>query len=236
MDLTPVSLVLAVSTAWATLFLGVLSPPALRLQSWEILKVCGAWMLVALTPPSSIFHWYFIFAFICLVAWVHLRRDRVLAAKTWLSFASGLGISLGVIFFIQAAPVLCPASLPLRSYLLLLASIYLGGAVSGLAYVRFVLSRDPTPHVRGGGYAKLLFILTIAWALVFALESREVMTNSLPRSGFADHANLLCIPILLLPVLAIGALYTNRSTTTRIWATVSLLAFGTNVFARWLLM
>jgi hypothetical protein len=174
MDLTPVSLVLAVSTAWATLFLGVLSPPALRLQSWEILKVCGAWMLVALTAPSSIFHWYFIFAFICLVAWIHIRRDRVLAAKIWLSVASGLGISLGVIFFIQAAPALCPADLPLRNYLLLLASIYLGGTVAGLAYAGVVLS--------------------------------------------------------------IGALYTNRSTTTRIWATVSLLTFGTNVFARWLLM
>jgi len=57
----------------------------------------------------------------------------------WLSLASGLGISIGVMLTLAVTPRAYPPNLPALNQALLLASIYLGGAVIGLAYVCFAL-------------------------------------------------------------------------------------------------
>jgi hypothetical protein len=235
-DPTLPSFVLAVSTAWAAIFLGFLPAQTLRLDSREVLKLGGGWMVVGLTSPPAIRHWYFIFALVCLGSWIKLRTDRALAGKIWLGIAGGLGISIGVIFFIQAAPAVCPLALPPRDYLLLLASIYLGGAVTGLAYAGHVLARSS--QVRARGYARLLTVLAISWCAVVAAELRLIspsVMDSLPPQR--DGLLVAMLLTTILSFLAFQATCTQASGRAKwIFATVTILAFGAQFLARRLIL
>jgi hypothetical protein len=236
MDLTRVSLVLAVSTAWATIFLGALPASALRRNAEEALKAAGAWVVVALCSPRAILHWYLIFAFLCLLAWRHIRHDRALTGKVWMAIASGLGISLGVVFLIQVAPEVCPPSLSPGRCLLLLASIYLGGAVAGLAYATCLLCDDEEARGFASGYARLLVGFTLIWLGVAAMELR--LTTNPARPFHAVDPRVLLLPFVVmaalsfLPVIRTG----SRVRARRIFAVIAGLALGTQLLARELLL
>jgi hypothetical protein len=238
MDLTRVSLVLAVSTAWATIFLGALPASALRRYSREVLRAAGAWVVVALCSPPAILHWHLIFAFLCLLAWRHIRHDRALTGKVWMAIASGLGISLGVVFLIQAAPEICPLGLPSEKYFLLLASIYLGGAVTGLAYAACLLSDDEEAGGLSSGYARLLAGLAFFWIVVAAMELR--LTPDRAPLFHAVDPRILLLPLILIAALSFLSLQAIRvGSRTRAWrisAVTAVLAFGTQLLARELLL
>ena len=141
MDLYPFNLVLAVATASATIFLGFLPTKTVPSTFFarEAVKAFGAWIIVAFSSPSAIVHYPGMLAFFCFASWWNFRRDHALAGKMWLSLASGLGISIGVMLTLAVTPKAYPPNLPALDQTLLLASIYLGGAVIGLAYVCFTL-------------------------------------------------------------------------------------------------
>jgi hypothetical protein len=159
MNLNLFSLVVASATGWAVLALGYLPVAVLRQHRIESLKAVAAWAFVAATAPPAIFHWYLIFALIGLVAWTKLDRP---AGKVWLAIAASLGLSLGIIFPLEASPPLL-----LRENPWALASLYLGGAVAGLAYVVCVSAgRMDETERRPIGSAKWLFLLTLAWTVL----------------------------------------------------------------------
>jgi len=143
MDFYPLNLVLAVAVASATIFLGFLPTRNIRSEflAREVSRAVFAWVLVAMISPSAIRHYYFLLAFLCFGSWWQLRRDHALSGKMWLSIASGLGISIGIMFILAITPRAYPPGLPQPGQGLLLASIYLGGAVIGLAYVCHVLTQ-----------------------------------------------------------------------------------------------
>jgi hypothetical protein len=236
MEFTSVRLVLAISTAWATVFLGALPASALRLHSPAVLKACGAWALVGLTSPGPVRHWYFIFAIICMVSWLRLIRDRALDGKIWLSIAAGLGISIGIVFFIQAAPALCQGTLPMQEYLLLLASIYLGGATSGLAYAGWVSTPVSTSRTHARDSARLLAVLAALWCTVVASELRlrpHFGAHALPARTWAFLMSLALATVLSwLAFHAVRAGAPMRAK--RLFAAVAVFAFAVQLFARWL--
>jgi len=154
------SLVLASATGWAVLMLGYLPVTELRLHGREPLKAVGAWAVVAATAPQLVFHWYLIFAVISFVAWTKLDR---LAGKFWLAVAGSLGLSLGIIFPLEVSTVLLALESPLA-----LASLYLGGATTALAYVACVRSRLGSAGIRSSGSAKWLAICSLAWTVLLS--------------------------------------------------------------------
>jgi hypothetical protein len=177
MDFYPLDLILAVATASATIFFGFL--PTKNISSTffaqEASKFLLAWALIAFLSPSKISHYPFFFAFLCFASWWNFRRDNALSGKMWLSVASGLGISVGIMFILAVTPRAYPPGLTPLNQTLLLASIYLGGAIIGLAYVCFALiqgtkANSGVTHGIIQRYVGLLFVLTIIRAVVLLSE------------------------------------------------------------------
>lgn len=141
MDFYPLNLILAIAVASATVFLGFLPTRNIRSEFFtrQILFAVFAWAFIGVVSPSVISQYHCIIAFLCFASWWQFRRDRALGGKMWLSIASGLGISIGVMLILAVTPRAYPPTLPQPGQDLLLASIYLGGAVIGLAYVCHVM-------------------------------------------------------------------------------------------------
>jgi len=174
MDVFPLNLVLAVAVASATIFLGFLPTRNIRSPFFaqEAIKAALAWVFVAMVSPAAIMHYHFIIAILCFGAWWQFRRDKALSGKMWLSIASGLGISIGVMLILAVTPRAYPPGLPEQSRAFLLASIYLGGAVIGLAYVSYVLiqgsaTRSGIANELVQRYVGLLLVLVLVRAASF---------------------------------------------------------------------
>ena len=180
MNLYPLDLVLALAVAWGLIFLGRLPTKLLRLEVfYRQIGLAGlAWMVVAGLAPGSVLHFHIFIGLLCLFAWWRWREDHGLSGRLWLSVASGLGISLGVVLILAVTPGAWPVGALLPRQGLVLLGTYLGGAVVGLAYVLFVLTRRaataadvPVGLVRD--YARLLFWLTLGWAILAILRPEK---------------------------------------------------------------
>ncbi len=256
MDLYPLDLILAVATASATIFLGFLPTKdiAPAFFARETGKALMAWIVVALLSPPAIFHYPLFFAFFCFAAWWHFRRDNALTGKMWLSIASGLGISVGVMFILAVSPRAYPPGLPPLPETLLLASIYLGGAVIGLAYVcvALVLStkvNSGVTQVIVRRYVGLLCYLTIARAAVFLLEvlqspstykEHSFGVNAEFATSTLHHGPLLILPLLLLVILSFRAQsavgFSSRVQPTRSLIAILVLGLLAEFYARILVL
>ena len=202
MDFYPLNLILAVAVASATVFLGFLPTRNIRAGFFtqQVLLAIFAWALIGLTSPPAISHYHYITGFLCFASWWQFRRDRTLAGKMWLSVASGLGISVGIMLILAVTPRAYPAGLPQPTQSLLLASIYLGGAVIGLAYVCYVMiqalsSNTGVTQDQAQRYVGLLVGLVVARAAVllgqlFLMPSQsglKVQTYHLPETHNTFH-------------------------------------------------
>ncbi len=182
------SLVLACTVAWSLLFIGSLPVATVRRLGSEAVKGAGAWALVAATAPAAIFHWYLIFALICLIAWTKLERP---AGKIWLGIPAALGLSLGIVFPLDTAPALLGLKTPAP-----LALLYLGGATTGLAYVIALLAREPGgSSLRKGGNG--LAISAFAWLALLVCTLR-------PAGLLAVHRTFLLTDGWVVPATAVG--------------------------------
>jgi hypothetical protein len=178
----------------------------------------------------------------------------------WLSIASGLGISIGVMLILATTPRAYPPGLPQTSEVLLLASIYLGGAVIGLAYVCYVLTQSAS--AKSGvtsaivqRYTGLLFILVLARAGVISgsacfsdigLKPRPNPNNPYYTDPFlqanAYHLEpwLLGLAVFVLPLLALFAERATRLSSrilpSRRLAALILLGILTEILARFLVL
>jgi hypothetical protein len=185
MDGFPFDLIFAVAIASAAIFLGFLPTRSIRSSFFarESLKAAFAWVLVMCASPPAIMHFPFFFALLCGGAWWKFSHDNALSGKMWLSIASGLGISLGVVLILAVTPRAYPPNLPLIPQTLLLASIYLGGAVIGLAYASSRIdlnigTNSGATHAMVRRYVGLLGVLVIARAVV--LMALFLVTPDMP--------------------------------------------------------
>ncbi len=112
----------------------------------------------------------------------------------WLSLASGLGISVGVMLILAVTPRAYPPGLSQASQALLLASIYLGGGVIGLAYVCYVLTQSVSASAGVTNavvqrYVGLLFGLTLvrAGAMLSSCFLPGVRANALSTLNVPAH-------------------------------------------------
>jgi hypothetical protein len=197
LELHVVSLVLASTTGWMLLVFGALPVPVLRRHPREPLVAAGGWAIVSATAPPEVFHWYLIFAIFCLVAFTKLYRP---AGKIWLAITAALGLSLGIVFPLEALPPLLA-----REYPYMLATLYLGGAATGLAYAVAVTGvRGPVESWRPTRLAKGLLIVVIGWnALLGArpwLAARLVSVPPLTDSSPGTAA----LPALLDTIVGLG--------------------------------
>jgi len=221
MDFFPANLILAVATASATIFLGFLPTRNIRSSFFagEILKALIAWIFIALISPPAIQHYYFFIAMVCFASWWQFRRDKALSGKMWLSIASGLGISVGVMLILAITPRAYPAGLTSLERPLLLASIYLGGTWVGLAYMVYILvqassARSGVTNEQVRQYGRLLPLLALvragaigamAYFHLFAPMPRVLEPMTLPARDAMLHNQLgwlLLMVIVILPALA----------------------------------
>ena len=233
MDGYPLNLILAVATASATIFLGFLPTKSIRSEFFagEALKAAIAWIFVAISSPPAIVHYHIFVAILCGGAWWKFRRDNALSGKMWLSIASGMGISIGVMLILGVTPRAYPPALTQPSQTLLLASIYLGGAVIGLAYVCYVMTRSGSagsgiPGAIIQRYVELLFGLTLMRAVAMlsscflpGVRANFLSTLNVPakiwseigisqnivRECFAMSVFLLILAVIVLPAMAFFA-------------------------------
>lgn len=230
------SLALASATAWAVLALGYLPVTVLRRHQGEPLIAVASWAVVSVTAPAPVFHWYLIFALICLVAWTRLDRP---AGKICLAISGALGLSLGIVFPLEVMPESLARENPL-----VLASLYLGGAATGLACVLFAISRpapDAAPQLTG--FSRVLVIVTIGWTALLG-EMLRLNPGASPRAlalPGKDPAHLhlviaagtpfgLAIVLLILAFLAFAAARRkNLRATTWFAGVAALLAFVTSL-------
>jgi hypothetical protein len=142
MGVYPLDLILAVATASATICIGFLPTKKIGAEFFarQVLKAALAWAVVALLSPPAVMHFPFFFALICLGSWWQFNHENAFSGKMWLHFASGLGISTGVILILAVTPRAFPAGLPERGSAVLLGLDYLGGAIVGLAFVCHILT------------------------------------------------------------------------------------------------
>jgi len=262
MDLYPLNLILAIATASATIFLGFL--PTKNISSTffanETGKAILAWGLVAVMSSSKILHFPIMLAFFCFAAWWNFGRDRALSGKMWLSVASGLGISIGVMTILAVTPQANPPGLPQLNETLLLASIYLGSAIIGLAYVCFALVQGTNSGVTQGviqRYVGLLFGLTLlraaamlASAFLPGVRANAFSDLKIPariwteigipietvRETLLFSIILLILTVMVLPALAFLAKrateFSSRIQPTRFLIAIMFFGFMTEFFAR----
>jgi hypothetical protein len=200
-----ISLVLACATGWSLLFIGYLPVSSVRRLAAEPVKAAGAWAVVAVTAPPAVFHWYLIFAVISLVAWTKLDGP---AGKIWIALAA----ALGVVFPLETSPVLLALESPLA-----LASLYLGGATMGLAYLVCVTARPDREQVSMAGHAKGLVLVAVSWTVLlsFALLHLVEFPRSLNLPGNSSailvaHTWTPLIPAIVVVVLAFATWTTAR--------------------------
>ena len=226
------SLVLAAATGWAVLAIGFLPVTVLRQRRSEALKAAAAWAVVAATAPAAVYHWYLIFALICLVAWTKLDRP---AGKVVLAIAAALGLSLGIVFPLEAVPGFLVQEPPLA-----LASLYLGGAAAGLAYALFVVTRTPDSTGRPPGFARAVAIASFAWAaLVGAALFRKHYPLPVPIPGTLPHLVLLpnawvpLMPMIVMVMLGFSLLGAVRRPNLRavrgLSVVTAVMALGTSL-------
>jgi hypothetical protein len=239
------SLVLASATGWATLAIGFLPIAVLRQQRFEPLKAAGAWAVVAATAPPAVYHWYLIFALICLIAWTKLDRP---AGKIVLAISASLGLSLGIVFPLEALPGFLASENPVA-----LASLYLGGAATGLAYALCIVAHASDSARTPTGFARALLIATILWiALLIAGPhwiDHDFCSFALPplESDLSTIARRLIVPawepllppaaaLVVLIVLALAAIGRNSLRKAGGFAAAaSILAFLTSLLAQFVL-
>ncbi len=269
MDTHPLDLVLAIVTASVTVFVGFLPVKTIRSRFFarEAMRATAAWVVVAAISPLSVMHFPFILAVLCFIAWWNFQRNEAFTGKIWLSLASGLGISIGVMVIIAVTPDSLPGKLMEPpgpqgwdwGQALCLASLYLGGAVIGLAYVGYALCREAARESGTAVYIQnclgLLFNLTLVRAVVVLVEIVAVPVASAPDTPVAREALPLPPPnfpmegvpawvslvvgacvFLVLPALAYlarrGVRFSSRLQPTRPLAAIILVGFVTEILAR----
>lgn len=254
MDVYPLDLILAVATASATIFLGFLPTKYVSSAFFarETLKASIAWIVVAIASPLQIFHYPLILAIICLAAWGKFRDDHAFSGKLWLNLASGLGISIGVIFILAVTPQAYPPGLSQLSATLLLASIYLGGAVIGLAYVSYVLTKSMSiyssissrlvEHYVGLMLSLILaraavLLITFGVAAVFQVGEWVAIRNPTEMS---EAVSLFGLAVLILPAMSFYAKrassFSSRVQPTRALLAICLFGLLAEVLARLLVL
>lgn len=275
MDAYPFNLVLAVAAASVTIFLGFLPAKTIRpgFFAREAFKATTAWVVIAAISPLSVMHYPFILAVFCFIAWWNFQRDDTFTGKIWLSIASGLGISIGVLVLLAVTPGCLPATsfttLTVRGSLQAqewgwsqawcLASLYLGGAIIGLAYVGYMLCREASTRPGIGGFIQnslgLLFKLTLVRGVVVLVEIATVpgapvgdghelhkIFFMLPLSVHAQDVRqfgfflvAVCVA-LILPTLAYLARravrFSSRVQPTRLLVAIMLVGLVTEILAR----
>jgi len=245
MDVYPADLILAVATASATIFLGALPTKNIRSPFFarETLKAAFAWGLVAILSPAAILHFPVIFAILCLAAWKSFRSESALSGKLWLGLASGLGISIGVVFILAVTPQTYPTEASLAEQTLLLASIYLGGAIIGLAYVCYALAQSSkiNPGITASivqRYTGLLLTLVLARGVVMLGSSVLSLDFGLrPLSPGLDLEYLLVfLAVIILPIFAFFARrsvrFSSRAQPTRLLVAICLVGAAAEFLAR----
>ena len=202
MDAYPLDLILAVATASVTIFLGFLPTKTISCAFFarETLKASAAWTVVAFFCPLEILHYPLILAIICLCAWWHFSGNHALNGKLWLNVASGLGISAGVMLILAVTPRAYPPGLPLLNQALLLAAIYLGGSVIGLAYVCFALiqgakANSGVTQSLVQRYIGLLLYLTVVRAVVILAIFFVLPGHYVSKTTYPNTAESVAIPL-----------------------------------------
>jgi len=265
MDGFPLNLILAVATASATIFLGFLPTKSISSNFFgkQAVAAIFAWALIAFTSPTQIIQYYLLLAFLCFAAWWNFHRDRALAGKMWLSVASGLGISIGVMLILEVTPRAFPKYLPQLNETLLLISTYTGGAVIGLAYGCFALVQGTHSGITQSliqRYVNVLFWLLIAHAAViltnFSIASgyfqSKTIYNITPSTSGSflayqteGHVSAIALVVLLLAIILLPlsaylakqtASFSSRINPTRFLMAVMVLGLLTEIGARLLLL
>ena len=228
-----VSLFLASVTGWGLAAYGSLPVGVLRASGRQVLMGAAGWIVVAVLAPSQIFHWYLIFAILCLVAWTKLNRP---AGKIWLALSAALGLTLGVIFPLEITP-----QLEARENAFLLALLYLNGATTGFAYVACLIgARNPAEGGRVPALALALVSFSVAglglsfWRLRRGLQFTAVAT---PHEGVALATPCLLSGVLaVLAALALVAFRRNSMPKARMWSgAATILSFFNGLAAQWVL-
>jgi hypothetical protein len=248
MDLYPLNLVLAVTVGSATLFFGYL--PIRRLEAEfflrQILRFGAGWLAVAACSPPEILHYDLLLALLCFIAWWRLRAGHGFSGKIWFCAAAGLGISLGPVLILAVRTDAPPG--PLLFHLVLL---YLGGSISGLAWVLYIFTRPAASEagVSVAALPSLLLGFTLLRAATFfltllgqppmnpggsaLLSAPEILLNLQPIA----LGLFLFVILLVLPCLAAWARKRCRSprpsTAGAILLAVGILAFGSECLACW---
>jgi len=129
-------------------------------------------------------------------------------------------LSLGIVFPLEISPPLLVRENPF-----VLASLYLGGAATGLAYAVFATSvRSPVDAWRPRGFAKGLLIVSIAWIVLLAARPWWLQ-RIVPLEAVSSEAMLyvravtvfgLGLVLLLLALFTMGAVRRNASRQARV--------------------
>ena len=205
MNLPLADLVLATTVAWVVVFLGALPARLIREEFFRRQVVCCsvAWFAVAALDPVAIVHYHVLLGLICAAAWWKFRHGDGLKGKLWLFLAAGFGVSAGVVLILAVTPQDYPSNFPAWRALPSLVSIYLRGAVLGLALTLYLFTRReatraeiPLALVRRLGSALLPLVLVRGAVLVVTLVFAG-------RPVPIDQAMLLlALSFTILPVLA----------------------------------
>jgi hypothetical protein len=239
MDLYPFNLVLAVTIGSATLFFGYL--PIRRLENEfflrQILRFGAGWLAVAACSSPEILHYDILLTLLCFIAWWRLRTGHGLSGKYWFLAAAGLGISLGPVLILAVRTEGMPG--PLWLHLILL---YLGGSVSGLAWVLSIFTRPAASEAR----LAVSPLVRLLVGLVLLRAAGFLAVFLIPKAGFVEPWKrepylvefLAGITVLVLPLLASWAAGKCRSprpsTAGFPLLALGVLAFGAECATCWL--
>jgi hypothetical protein len=239
LELRLASLVLASTSGWVLVVFGSLPVSVLRTHPREPLLAAGLWAIVSATAPPQVFHWYLIFAVFCLVAFTKLHRP---VGKVWLALTAALGLTLGIIFPLEVA-----GPLLLRENPYLLALLYLGGAMTALAYAIGVTSvKQPVDGWRPRNLARGLLIAAALWIALLAarpylalhLAVMRPVETGLPGSAVVASSAILfgvAFVVLVLALLIAGAVRREAPASARLLAALAgLLALADSLFAQFL--
>ena len=206
MSLYPLDLVPAAALAWGMIFFGRL--PTRLLRAPVFVRPVGfagvGWIAIALLSPGAIFHYQLVIALVTFFAWWKLRSEDALGGKLWLAGASGLGIGLGVVLILAVTPGAYPGDRPRWDQIVFLASVYLGGAVIGLAAVLHRFTRKAATKAGVSpklveNYARLLFVFTLARFIVQLTQLDEnLLAGRTPGAGVIGAVAIL----FFMPLLA----------------------------------
>lgn len=228
-----VSLFLASVTGWGLAAYGSLPVATLRASGQQVLMGAAGWIVVALLASSQIFHWYLIFAILCLIAWTKLSRP---AGRIWLALSAALGLTLGVIFPLEITP-----ALEARENAYLLALLYSHGATTGFASAAcWTCGRPAADGGRAHALAQALVIFSLgglglaAWRLRSGLPSPAIPLQ--PGPGVLATLCFASGVIAVLAVLVLLALRRNSLSKARTWSgAAAILSFVNGLAAQLML-